>query len=250
MKEMSVKRYMNLMSFTVFAQCLLLVAGNTVYAVPYLQLDANPAGYVDGDEESIVTTDLKFTLYALIDSTSEFFDDDTFYICAAIVPDPGYSVPGPDLGSYTFGDDTSIPIVGNMTYGNPPLEVYLDSKDLPSHGIYETYYHEYLFTLAETSEAVLYNSQNTPGGPTNLTPGPSDDIVLYKAFDVDVSGLDHGYAMHFDLYTYKWDEKKGTYVIDDFAPFSHDVLSAPIPGAVILGILGLGLAGIKLRKFA
>ena len=236
------------MSVIGFMLCFLHVAGDTVLAIPYLQLDADPAEYIAGDEESIVTTDLQFTLYALIDSTSEFFDDDTFYISAAIVPDPGESDPVPNLGSYTFGDNTPIDIVGDMKYGTPPIEAYLQSKDLPSHGIYETYYHEYSFKLQDilNNTATPYNSQVIQGGPTYNPTG----TLYYQAFDVDVSGLIHGYAMHFDLYTNKWDEKKGTYVIDNFAPFSHDVLSAPIPGAVILGILGLGLAGIKLRKFA
>jgi len=32
--------------------------------------------------------------------------------------------------------------------------------------------------------------------------------------------------------------------------FSHDAVIVPVPGAVLLGILGLGAVGIKLRKFA
>ncbi len=32
--------------------------------------------------------------------------------------------------------------------------------------------------------------------------------------------------------------------------FSHDAVIVPVPAAVLLGILGLGVAGIKLRKFA
>ena len=246
MLRIQTTRYTNSVSFIGFILCLLLVASNTVFAIPYLQLDADPAKYVYGEEESIVTTDLKFTLYVLIDSTSDSFDDTTFYISAAIVPNPGQSAPPPDLGSYKFDSDTPIPIVGNMTYGTPPLDAYLDSKDLPGHGIYETYYHEYSFTLASALTATPYDAQVTPGGPTYNPTG----TLYYQAFDVDVSGLLHGYAMHFDLYTYKWDTKKGSYVIDDFAPFSHDVLSAPVPGAVLLGMLGMGVAGIKLRKYA
>ena len=241
--------HMNLMSVIVFVSCLLLVGGNAVFAEPYLQLDADPAIYLGPPEESILATETEFTLYALVNSTAPEYDPtDTFYISAALVPNPG-EPPGPDLGSYDF-DGSTFNVVGNMEYGTPPIEVYLESMDLPSHGIYETYYHQYSFTLAETSEAVLYNSQNTPGGPTNLTPGPGDDIVLYKAFDVDVSGLASGYVMHFDLYTYKWDEVKDTYVIDNFAPFSHDLVTIPAPGAVVLGMLGFGVAGLKLRKFA
>jgi len=43
---------------------------------------------------------------------------------------------------------------------------------------------------------------------------------------------------------------EGLDTIDKFAPFSHDVTHAPVPGAVLLGLLGLCVAGVKLRKFA
>ena len=60
------KRRMNLMSVIVFVACLLLVSGNTVFAVPYLQLDAYPAGYVDGDEQSRCTPLLKARKVVLV----------------------------------------------------------------------------------------------------------------------------------------------------------------------------------------
>ena len=37
--------------------------------------------------------------------------------------------------------------------------------------------------------------------------------------------------------------------IAKFAPFSHNVLT-PVTASVILGMLGLGVVGLKLRKFA
>ena len=244
--ERTTKCRMNLTSVILFVPCLLLVAGNAVFAEPYLMLDANPATYLSAPEESIVTTDLQFTLYALINSEAPESDlTDTFYLSAAIVPNPGESNPGPDLGSYDF-DGSTLNVVGTMEYGTPPLEVYLESKDLPSHGIYETYYHEYSFTLNLANKATLYDSQVTQGGPVSNPSG----TLYYQAFEVDVSGLASEYVMHFDLYTYKWDENKGIYVIDNFAPFSHDLVTVPIPASVILGILGLGVVGWKLRKYA
>ena len=240
--ERTTKRRMNLTPVILFVPCLLLVSGNAVFAEPYLMLDADPAVYVYGDEESIVTTSSVFTLYALVNSeapeaTSDPFELETYYLSAAIVPDPGYSNPGPDLGSYVF-DGSTLSVVGDMMYGTPPIEEHLKQNGLPSHGIYKTYFDEYSFMLNLDNKATLYNSMVTPGGPTDNPLG----TLYYRAFEVDVSGLASGYVMHFDLYTL------GSPYVDKFAPISHDV-TTPVPAAVILGILGLGVVGLKLRKF-
>ena len=233
------KRRMNLTSVIVFVLCLLLVAGNTAFAYPYLQLDASPAVY-DPISESILTTLPQFTLYALVNSTASGADlTDTFYISAALVPSVPEAEPGlePDLGSFDF-DGITYNVVGTMTYGTPPLEEYL-SDELPPHGVFETYFYEYDFTLLPSNRAVLYNSMDTTDG---LVPDPGG-ALYYEDFNVDVSNLDNRYTLTFDFYTQDADG------IGQFAPFSHNVVT-PTPGAVILGMLGLGVAGIKLRKFA
>ena len=255
-------RYMNLMSFTVFAQCLLLLSVNAVFAEPYLQLDAHPSSYVDGDEQSIVTSELQFTLYALVNSehpaAPQLVDltTETFYISVAIVPDPGQT--DPDLGSYEFGggifnvtDDGFNDGVyyDTMTYGVPPLDAYLNANDeLPSHGVYDTYYREHSFTLDTSNpdlRADLYDAQVDFGGPDPDFLNP-DGELYFQAFYVDASDLLYPpYRLHFDLYT-----KNADGAINKFAPFSHDVLATPIPASVVLGILGLGVVGLKLRKFA
>jgi hypothetical protein len=218
-----------------------------VFAYPYLQLDANPATYVGPPEESVVTLGPVFTLYALVNSESpkwsesDLTDEDRFYISVAIIPDPGYSEPGPDLGSYTFdagGIISTIDVVGDMTYGVPPLNAELKDRVLPRHDVFDTYYREHEFQLDPLKKTALYNSQDDFGGPDLST----DGSLYYQDFEVDINGLASGYALHFDLYT------KGS-GIDNFAPFSKDV-TTPVPGAVLLGLLGLGVAGVKLRKFA
>ena len=233
------KRRMNLTSVIAFVLCLLLVAGNTAFAYPYLQLDASPAVY-DPISESILATLPQFTLYALVNSTASGADlTDTFYISAALVPSVPEAEPGlePDLGSFDF-DGITYNVVGTMTYGTPPLEEYL-SDELPPHGVFETYFYEYDFTLLPSNRAVLYNSMDTTDG---LVPDPGG-ALYYEDFNVDVSNLDNRYTLTFDFYT------KDADGISQFAPFSHNVVT-PTPGAVILGMLGLGVAGIKLRKFA
>ena len=241
------KRRMNLMSVIVFVACLLLVSGNTVFAVPYLQLDAYPAGYVDGDEQSIVTTDLQFTLYALVESTKgSTSPSGGFYINVAIIPDPGQDPPFPDLGSYEF-DGGTFDVTDGMEYGIPPIEVFIQQNSLPSHGVYDTYYREHEFELTPpTGFADAYDAQYDFGGPENFPPTPGGGEIWYKAFSVDASGLTYPpYRLHFDFYTKDVDGN-----ITAFAPFSHDVVATPIPASVILGMLGLGVVGLKLRKFA
>lgn len=246
------KRHMNSMSVIVFVTCLLLVSGNAVFAEPYLMLDAKmPDGSPPptSSEMGIFTSGQVFTLYALVNSeapeaVSDPFDEETFFLSVAVVPDPGESFPGPDIGSYYFDadyfDGGTYDVVGDMKYGTPPLELFLKQNDLPSHGVYETYFHEYSFELNLDNKATLYNSQDFPGGPTDNPLG----TLYYQAFDVDVSGLISPYQMHFDLYT------KGSPYVDKSAPFSHDVTTTPVPASVILGMLGLGVVGLKLRKFA
>ena len=260
----TVKRHMNLMSVIVFVACLLLVGGNAAFAENYLQLDADPATYVYGlvygEGESIVTTDPEFTLYALVNSKSgnahEAFAADpfvlanvgSFYISGALVPSQ-LENPSLDLGSILFAGE-EIDVVDEMTFGTPPIEVDLTNKDLPSHGIFETYYFERSFTLNPAKRAALYDSQLAPGGPLPIV---ADGPLYFQDFEVDISELTAEYGIHFDLYTYIWDEglgEFGEYVLDKKAPFSHDVTATPVPGAVLLGILGLGVAGVKLRKFA
>ena len=246
------KRYMNLMPVIVFVLCLLLVGSNTVFAYPYLQLDAFPSEY-DEDEESIVTTGPVFTLYALVNSEAPEWSGllaETFYISVAIIPSRPETSPDPVLGSYILEfpalldfpanpDSTTIIVAEDMDYGNPPINAALNPDELAAHGIFDTYYLEYAFTLDPGNTAILYNSMDDPGGP-----GPDPGSLYYQAFEVDASGLDSEYFLHFDLYT------KDGLVVDKFAPFSHDVTHTPVPGDVLLGLLGLGVAGVKLRKFA
>ena len=242
------KRRTNLMTvITVAVPCLLLVAGNPAFATPYLQLDANPATYVSAPEESTVTAGPVFTLYALVNSARPNNDDpllsETYYISAAIVPSiqpkPSSS---PNLGSYIFDGDT-INVTEHMVYGTPPVDTVLNKDQLAAHGIFDTYYYEHAFNLDNDKRIGVYNVQDDPGDPGQFPPNP-DGPLYYQDFYVDASGLASGYFLHFDLYT------KGSPSIDQFAPFSHDLTHAPVPGAVLLGMLGLGVVGLKLRKFA
>ena len=215
---------------------MVLFSGTTpVMAVPYLQLDTSDGIYNNGDETIYATTN-PFTLFALVNGTSEFYTPGTtYYISAAITPK---LAEGATLANAYFEFDGShIDVTEDMIFGAPPI---LDvDKELQSHGIFDTYYAEFAFTLDAGKKAAEYNTQDNPGG---LTSAP-DGTLFYEDFLVSVF-LPEGYGVHFDLYTLTFDGKKTG--IDQFAPFSHDAQSstAPVPEPASLLLLATGLIGV------
>ncbi len=234
------KRHMNLISVIVFVSCLLLVSGNAAFAVPYLQLDADPAIYVGPPEESVVTTSDVFTLYALINSKSGQAPSDwaskEYFLSIALVPERNTAG---ILGSFIFAGETIV-VTADMIYGIPPITPLIHPT-LPSHSVFDTYFTERSFDLTGATETDVYDVEvDGAGGPGSPSSGGG---LFYQSFAVDASALNDGYRLHIDLYT-----GSGSNIL--FAPPSHDLLHTPVPGAVLLGILGLGVAGVKLRKFA
>src|SRR5207253_3766163 len=118
----------------------------------------------------------------------------TFYISAAIVPGLAQSSPPPNIGSFTI-DGVTI-TTATMNWGTPPVDV-VDNQNgggpgnLGSHSIYPTYYAEVSFTFDAAHHVPAYN---TADGTT------ANGDLFYHDFNVDVSGLLAGYAVHFDLY--------------------------------------------------
>lgn len=228
----------------------LFASGGVVFAAPYLQLDATSAVWLDEPEESVFSTDYVFTLYALVNSTDPHapawpdIESKEYFISAALIPGVD-ETPAPVLGSFSFAGIT-IDVTGDMTYGAPPLDAST-KDDLKPHGIFDTYYYELGFTLDPAKRTNVYNSQDTPGALGSDPVTVADGDLWYQGFEVDIGNLDPEYAIHFDLYT-----KDSLGNLEYFAPFSHDLITthAPVPGAVLLGMLGLGIAGVKLRKYA
>lgn len=244
-------------------------------AAPMLQLDIDNGTYVFGDEESVITTESEFTLYALGNTRRDKFDsDDVFHVSVAVTPgaSPGTDGAGPDLGSFgvawdeydvdadtvTFSDD-QVDVTGDMYYGHPPLEDTLehDGRDLGAHDVFPTYFVELTFMFDENNTAEVYNVQNAGGGALVEDP---DGELLFHEFAFNISGLQAGYNLHFDLYHTRMKKRHNDIDIEFFAPFSKDAGTAhiptitnspgptPIPAPTGLLILGLALGWMARRR--
>lgn len=240
------------------AGMLLLSSSFKAEAIPVLQLGIVNGTY-DSLTETIITTSNQFQLVAY---GNEISTSTNYFISIALAPKVGPAVPPGGIGSFKINNTTYD--FSDMVYGNPPLETLLsmqgyDAGDLPSHGIFDTFFTELDFKFSGQKTASV-NTQNNPGN----TPVNGSGNLYYQIFNVDISSLLSGYNLHFDLY----DETilssscvqrvKGKFVpianctpvvtdtdINKFAPFSHDAetrYSVPEPGALVL--LGLGVLGL------
>lgn len=237
------------------------------FAIPSLQLDIQ-GGVWDPVTQTVIATSDSFRVYAYLIPASGALLTDNYFISAAVVPRTGPADAA--LGSFTF-NSTNINVTSDMYFGDPPVESIdrmqpRDPGDLPTHGIFETYFSEFRFAFNSANRATAYNTQDTPGvGPTVNSSG----TMYFAAFDVDVASLAQDHAIHFDLYdesiltklvcTGTGRNKTCTSTTTDidvnsFAPFSHDAQSGsrrqvPEPSSLVLAGLGLvAVAGFAIRS--
>ena len=219
-----------------------LLLTSSLWAVPSLQLDIEGGVYVGGTDETTYSNGPVFNLLALGLAPDPL---ETYFISAAIVPKQPSTIP--PFGSFTID---GVPYNnGNMLWGTPPVDNPNTNPHLGGHGIYDTAFAEIAFSFVGTPLVPSYNTQDG-----SLKPG---EFLNQKTFAVDVTGLIPGYAVHFDLYTKDFKNRTSTFIIGDFAPFSHDAQSGksgngvPDGGATIM-LLGSALAclGALRRRFA
>lgn len=233
---------------------LLFVAGKAL-AVPSLQLGIENGYYIgdgiistDTDEDTVFASGNNFNLYAYLADDDRNLVSDTYFISIALVPITNVNL---NLGSIKFAGE-EINVTGGMKYGAPPLEDAFgwESGDLSKHGIFETYYTERQFNFDSSRYFNQFDTQLFPGKVGDEWVS-GNKKMFYKMFNVDVTGLEAGYQVHFDLYNTDIAKKLNnptgnTLDIDSNAPFSHDAQSGrtPVPEPGTMLLLGSGLVGL------
>jgi len=257
-----------------------LVLAGSASAVPTLQLYINGGTY-DTTTETIIAPNNPFTLTAYWSANGNVTtpSPNQFFISMAVVPSFTSPTPVPNLGSIKV-DSNTINVVADMVYGTPPLESgsvtqLFDPGDLSKHGVFDTWFYQTPGFAFDTSTNVgqFDTAQCALLGGAACTPNLSK-TGFSKTFNIDVSGLAEGYAIHFDLYSVKIVDcaKKKTSTacsdidINDFAPFSHDAesdggtdvtdvtditdITVPEPGSIsLLGVALLGFGLLSRRRF-
>jgi len=219
-----------------------LLATTSVNAVPELQLDAEGGAYVSVPEETVFVAGDEFVIYALADKSKTDLAD-SYFLSISVVPQTGPT--DIDFGSFDYKTnstdpteaDTTIAVTADMTYGIPPLEGFIATKDggdLGGHGIFDTFFLEIEFKFDASRTTTSYNSQDDPGGTAGGLDDSGDDLY-YMPFSFDTSLLVDAFGvvdpvdLHFDLYSIKT-KNNGDEDILKFAPFSHDAQTGPGPG--------------------
>lgn len=225
------------------ASCLLGFSLNA-FAEPALQIDIEGGTY-DAVNEDIVTSADSFTTYVYANPDNGDFKasiTDTFYLSVAIVSSDGSPIledPSLDIGNFdvTLNGITTTYTLSSLTHGTPPDGAF---ADIPTHGIYDTYYLEVAFNFDISKKYTLKDTQVITGDAPLLDAGGT---MYAQAFGISKVGLLDGYELHFDAYNAAPTNKTRF-----FAPPSHDGGTYSIPESTSILLLMVGLLGLVAVK--
>ena len=197
---------------------LLGLSATQVLAIPVLQLTIDGGTY-NTSTETTVTSNKIFNLYSLLTADSAAGD---YRLSVAVIPKMAEVASG-DYGSFKLNGNT-FNVTADMIFGAPPEKALMNKDELPSHGIYDTYYLEYDFKFDPPNTSSSYNVVD----PSNVGVAPSARLgtgAFWNLFAFDVTKMTIG--LHFDLY--KVDPLTGLMLSGNgsFAPFSHDAEDGP-----------------------
>jgi len=164
--------------------------------------------------------------------------------------------PGNTFGVYDLADPTNKVEIfnGSDAAGAWTTLTVFSNKDFYINGAYQstfgsTWFGYYMDSSANAAGGVWYSD-------TGLNTDGMDHLYAYQGTDTDTVSIPPFAAGLWtdNEYILAWEDLAGVHPTSD-RDFTDMVVMVesvvvPVPGAILLGMLGLGAVGIKLRKFA